>query len=361
MLRAAPRRVAYAAAVVALSTPLLPNAEEARSADRDEAQQASMTEGAEAAAPTLDFSGLLEVEAFAGEDFMDNDVSDLLLATVELGAEARITRMISANVLLLFEEDTEEDIEVDEATITLEPPQTALQIKAGRFYVPFGAFETAFIDDPLPLEIGETRKTAVRAGVARHGFRFGAWAFKGDTDDDAIGQYGLDAGYRHTGEALTLATGVSAISSIADADVLSEAISAPDDLEDTVAGLNAHAHLEAGDWAVTGEYVSALDAFDAGELAFDGRGAQPGAGQVELAYALDWRGTPVTTAVGLQGTDEALALGLPEERALAGITAEPWRATSISLQLAHDRDYDRGDGGTGEDSNTATVQLAVSF
>lgn len=47
-----------------------------------------MTEGAEAAAPALDFSGLLEVEAFAGEDFMDNDISDLLLATVELGAEA---------------------------------------------------------------------------------------------------------------------------------------------------------------------------------------------------------------------------------------------------------------------------------
>jgi hypothetical protein len=140
--------------------------------------------------------------------------------------------MISANVLLLFEEDTEEDIEVDEATITLEP-QTTLQIKAGRFYVPFGKFETAFIDDPLPLEIGETRETAVRAGVARHGLRLGAWAFKGDTDDDAIGQYGLDAGYRHTGEALTLATGVSAISSIADADVLSEAIPASDDLEDT--------------------------------------------------------------------------------------------------------------------------------
>jgi hypothetical protein len=66
----------------------LATAEEARSADRDEAQQASMTEGAEAAAPALDFSGLLEVEAFAGEDFMDNDISDLLLATVELGAEA---------------------------------------------------------------------------------------------------------------------------------------------------------------------------------------------------------------------------------------------------------------------------------
>lgn len=107
--------------------------------------------------------------------------------------------------------------------------------------------------------------------------------------------------------------------------------------------------------------MSAIDAFDAAELAFAGRGAEPGAWQLELAYALDWRGTPVTTAVGLQGTDEALALGLPEERALAGITAEPWRATSISLQLAHDRDYDRDDGGTGEDANTATVQLAVSF
>jgi len=34
-------------------------------------------------------------------------------------------------------------------------------LTAGQLYVPFGAFETGLISDPLTLEIGETRESTV--------------------------------------------------------------------------------------------------------------------------------------------------------------------------------------------------------
>jgi hypothetical protein len=314
--------------------------------------------------PRLELNGLVEVEASAAEGFDGDDTSDLILATVELGAEARINRAVSANVLLLFEEDTREDIEVDNAFVTVAPPEQPFDLKAGRFYVPFGRYNTALIDDPLPLELGETRETAVRAGYAQSGFEIGAWAFKGDSDGNNIGQYGLHARYRRDGELLNLAIGVSLISSIADADNLTALIEATgrvDQLDEAVSGWNTHARIASGGWTLTGEYLAAADAFAASEFAFQGSGAQPEAWQLELAYQLPWQRLPVTTALGLQGTDEALALGLPEQRALAGITVEPWQATSLSLQLAHDRDYGTSDGGSGNSAESALVQLAVSF
>ena len=43
------------------------------------------------------------------------------------------------------------------------------------------------------------------------------------------------------------------------------------------------ARLRYGDIAVMGEYLAALDNFQTGELAFDGRGAEPSAWMLEAA------------------------------------------------------------------------------
>lgn len=342
-----------------------PSDESGSDKSRNVARQASRAEQPQRQTkprwPRIDVGGLVEVEGVAGEDFAGEGLSDLLLATVELGAEARINRAISANVLLLFEEDSDEDIEVDEATIDIEPPTRPYSLRAGRFYVPFGVFQTAFIDDTLPLALGETRETAIRAGVGTHGFDLGAWVFKGNTDDDNLGQFGVDASFSHQADGWALDTGVSLINSIADSGSLQEALPNTEDLDDEVLGWNPHARLEAGNWTLTGEYIAALEPFESDELAFDGSGAQPEAWQLEVGYEVPWGLMPVTTAVGWQGTDEALALGLPAQRFLAGVSVEPWQATSLSLQLARDEDYDRGNGGTGHDSETAKVQMAVSF
>lgn len=109
------------------------------------------------------------------------------------------------------------------------------------------------------------------------------------------------------------------------------------------------------------EYLAATDAFRAGELAFDGGGAEPAAFQLELAYEFAIGQLPATASAGLQGTQEALALGLPEQRLLAGLSVEPWTDTSVSIEWAHDEDYALAEGGTGDSADTLTLQLAAGF
>jgi len=83
-------------------------------------------------------------------------------------------------------------------------------------------------------------------------------------------------------------------------------------LQDYVGGYDLYGSANIGDFTVIAEYLAAADAFDASELVFDGQGAEPRAYQAELGYGFEWAGMPATASVGLQGTDEALALGLPE-------------------------------------------------
>ncbi len=295
------------------------------------------------------------------EAFQGNDFSDVTVATIEPTVQAHFNDTVSAQVRLLFEEDTTEHIEVDRATITVAPPDSPFNLTAGRYYVPFGSYQTAFIDDTLALEIGETRETTLRAGVGANGFDLGVWAFNGDSGDDSVSELGANAGYHHDGAHWAVDIGLGVSSNLADSDVLRVTVIDVDSLDNSVTGLATHARLEAEQWAFTGEYVSALDAFEANELAFDGDGAQPAGWQLEIARELKVMDTPVTAALGWQGTDEALAVGLPAQRWLAGLTVTPWTATDVSLQLPRDRDYDASEGGTGEHAHSATVQLAVSF
>ena len=67
----------------------------------------------------VSLSGLIEVEANVGDNFKGDDESDVALATVELGIDAQINEWVSGHILLLWEEDDTEPIDVDEGTITI--------------------------------------------------------------------------------------------------------------------------------------------------------------------------------------------------------------------------------------------------
>lgn len=314
----------------------------------------------------IDWSGLIEVEMFSAEDFSGSDSTDVELATLELGAEAAVNDWVTANALLLYEGGTPEDVEVDEAIITIAPPDGPWSATAGRTYVPFGAFETAFISDPLPLEVGETQETAVIGGLGAGPVHGAAYVFNGDSNDgggDDIEHFGLSAVLEGGDGDVGYRAGVGYISSIADTDGISGAIPGPalDSLDDYVGGIDLHASLATGPVTFIAEYLAATDAFDAGELAFDGGGAEPAAWQTEVGFGFELAGAPATASLGIQGTDEAVALGLAETRVLAGLAVEPWEATTVALELKSEDDYDTSDGGSGNSADALTVQLATAF
>jgi len=313
-------------------------------------------------------SGVVEVEAASAKDFDGADISDITLSTLALGLDAEITEWVNAHVLLLYEEYVTEPMDLDEGTITIgNLEKFPLYLNAGKMYVPFGSFESNMISDPLTLELGETRESAVLGGFAASSFYGSFYAFNSDInetgDDNKIASFGANAGYDYLKDDMSLDLGAGWINNIAAADILSGYFYLADitEVQDYPSGLTAHLTLGYGPFMLIGEYLGALDAFDANELDFNGTGAEPSAWNLEVAYTREIKGKETTFAVGYQKSDEALALELPEERILGCIGVEIWKYTSLAVEYLHDEDYSVADGGTGNDANAATVQLAVVF
>ena len=309
-------------------------------------------------------SGVVELEAASAEDFNGNDTSDITLATVELGLDAEINEWVNAHILLLWEEDDTEPVDLDEGTITLgNLEKFPLYLTAGKMYVPFGSFESNMISDPLTLELGETRESAALVGFEASSFYGSFYAFNSDInetgDDDTIASFGANAGYGYENDNMSLDIGADWVNNIAAADIFSDA--GITEVQDYPSGLTAHLTIGYGPFMVIGEYLGALDAFQGDELDFNDTGAEPSAWNIEAAYTHEIKGKETTFAVGYQKTDEALALGFPEERILASIGVEIWKYTSLALEYLDDEDYSLADGGTGNDANAATIQLAVEF
>jgi hypothetical protein len=247
------------------------------------------------------------------------------------------------------------------AIISIADPDGPWGIVAGQQYLPFGTFETAMISDPLTLEIGETRETAVLAGLEMNGFIGGVCLFNGDKDDgdDDINDYGAVLRYSQESDEMSFDVNVGYISNIGDADGFDDFLD--DEIEDDVEGFTTSVVFTPGPFTFITEYIAAMDDFDEADLAFNDDGAEPEAFNIEAAYGFMLAGKETTVAIDYQETDEAVALELPEERIRAGISVGIMEDTTLSFEYAHDDDYSSSDGGSGGDTDTVTGQLAVEF
>lgn len=128
----------------------------------------------------IKLSGAIEIEAgFEDNGIDDEKNSDISLATAELGVEVTPMDWLTGFALLSWE-DEDEKIIFDEAHITLGGSDAIpFYVQAGKFYMPFGVFETNMISDPLTLEFGEIVDTGAQAGIAMAGFRGSVYGFSG--------------------------------------------------------------------------------------------------------------------------------------------------------------------------------------
>jgi hypothetical protein len=309
-------------------------------------------------------SGLLEVEAGFSRDYDDNNESDITLATAALDIDIDLHKYVDAHIMFLWEEDDTEPVDIDEGYIVIGNTEFfPLYVQAGKLYVPFGNFESNMISDPLTLEIGETRETAVVFGGEYEGFHASTYAFNGDVDesgdDDQIKCFGLEAGYTFENETFGLDVGAGWMNNIADSDTLGDTL--PGEIEDYVDGITAHAIVSWQGFKLIGEYLGAMDDFEVAELEFKGKGAQPEAWNIELGYTFEIASHETVFAVAYQGTDEALALELPEERYMGTAGVGLVDGLSLALEYAHDKDYDKKEGGSGDSADTLTLQMALEF
>ena len=351
-----------AAAALGASVPVAADEVELRQEIRhlkERVDELEQEKGAPALPAGLEFGGLVEAEGFWADDFAGARESDIVLATVELGLHAIVSPWVEGKLLFLYEED-ETDFGIDEGFITLgNPAVSPFHVSAGQMYVPFGNFTTGLISDPLTLEVAETNESVLQVGFERAGIYGSVYAFKGDVSDggsDTVEAFGGNLGFNRGG----LNAGIGYLSNLGDGDLVQEEL-ATTDLQDYVGGVTAYGIYESNGLTAVAEYVTATDSFQASELAFDGAGAEPSAYNLELGYGIDVVGRPSELTVAYQGTEEALALGLPETRLMAGLSVSLNHAAALSFEYARDDDYAVNEGGTGETADMVTVQLAAGF
>jgi hypothetical protein len=324
-------------------------------------------------ADKITLSGLIEAEAYY-EDYdydtpaeKDEDSSDITLATVELGIDVDIIKHVKGHLLFLWEEDDTEPVDVDEGYITLDGEDVVpLYLNVGKLYVPFGNFGSHFISDPLTLELGETRESALTVGYVNEWMDLSISAFNGDIDetgeDNHIETYVAAASFSVPEEFSSnfgIRAGVSYISNIADSDSLQDEdddenkIITGGEVKDYVEGLSAFLSIAYMDKLFFEcEYLGSLDEFKANELSFDGgKKFQPETWNFELAYAATDR---LEVAVKYEGGDD-LGDFLPEDQYGAAITYGLFENTSLALEYLHGK-FENDD-----ERDLVTTQLAVEF
>ena len=287
--------------------------------------------------------------------------SEITLATGEIFFEAQINRYTRGVLHFLWEQGSTEPVDLDEGFILLgQTEDMPFYFLGGRIYPAVGLFDSYLISDPITKNVFETQASAAEVGWAGSWVNVSAGLFNsdvhesGDDPDSQINTYyarvQLESPEGALGE-VTLHAGLAYINNIAASNTLRDEV--PDQrLSSLVAGLSAMLAVEYKWLAFTGEYITALDDFKAGELSFaDDHTARPKAWNLELAFMpiQDW-----TVAVRYEGSSDLYSLE-PERQWGLGVAWDFLPDTTLSLEYMH------GVFKNDDERDLITTQLAVGF
>lgn len=280
----------------------------------------------EAISKNMTLSGLIEVEGSATRlqliDHSSDSASSLALSTAQVGLDAKVSEVVGVNLTLLYEDGGE--LDVDEAFMRLD--QGRWNLSAGRLYLPFGAFHSHFISDPLPLSLGETQQTALLLAYQREAFTLSAFAFNGTADKSGSEDHVNDGGISLSVTPCDgLEFGASVISDLAEsgAELLdSNAYSR------RVAGWSSYLHLQQGVLSLEAEYLAAARAFAANDLADNVN--RPQTWNLEAAWAL----IPEVELAARYGGSRELA-DAPRHEYGIDLSWSPLAATTLSVEYLH--------------------------
>lgn len=307
-------------------------------------------------ADRLSLSGLLELEGYF-ESVKDRDgnsdsQSDLTLATAQLSFGVLINEMVSGDVSLLYEED-ETDLEIDEAAINLE--YNGWFGRLGQQYVPFSPFYSHMISDPMTLELGETRETAVLGGYRTNLVAVSLFVFNGDAEEEGGEDHIDDCGVHLTVYPTPgLEVGVGYLSDLADSDA---ELLENEEYQSRTGGASAYFVWEFSDYGLSAEFVGAAEDFDAEDLDMngDGNGDRPMAWNTEFAW---YPQSFLEFAVRVEGSDEYY--DQPELQYGAKVGWSPMDHLSLALEYLHG-EFDKEFSDDLDKRELVVTQLALEF
>ena len=315
----------------------------------------------------LKIGGTVEIEATNNESFTaDTTSSDLALAKATLYFEAQPHEMLQTYIAGVFNDGTA-SIDLDEGWVKVgETDDVPAYVKAGSFVVPFGAFNTNMLADPLGLTLAETSEAPVQVGYSVGGLSGSVFAFNGDTQEigegDHFDKFGANLAFSTEVSGASIDLGLSYINAIGESDTIEGAMgSATAMAGDNPSGIGLNAMVTSGPFNAIFEYITATDDFDSGDVAFNGNNAQPAAYQFEVGYTTSLLEKDLVLAATYQTSEESQALGIAEEQYGVAATYSYLPGLDIGVEFMHQEDYSSSDGGTGLDGHNATLKLMGSF
>lgn len=262
---------------------------------------------------------------------------------------------------------------------------------AGQIYLPFGRYSSAMVSSPLTTSVARVKARPFILGYKSQqssGPYAAVYAFRSETTLGHVGVGGVNAGYTIERGNVTGDLGGGWIASMNDAMGMQingaetgyfggfSSATNGNEAVNKVPGVNVHGNISFDRYNLTAEWVGASHAFRSQDLSFNGRGAQPQAGQLEASMTFKAFDKPASIGLGYQWTREALALNLPKERFSGVFNISIWKDTVESLEYRHEKDYGQyqfANGaapfdlfnlniiGTGKTADTILAQIGVYF
>jgi hypothetical protein len=351
--------------------------------------------------PIIALSGKLEPLVSFNNPYYGNSTGDLNLGSTELDVAAALNEYVEGFIGIVYD-DAPPSIggqRVSNSAFSLSLgfvnignlDRSPFYFTGGQLYAPFGRYSTSMVSGTLPMLVGRTLTRPFIFGYKTQegsGPYVAGYGFQADTSLGGSGAGGVNVGYTLELPVIHGDFGVGFINTIADSLGMQSnnssigyfgGFASPTNGSELVAkvpGLNFHANFSIDRFNFAAEWLEATQGFRQQDLSFDGKRAQPSAGQLETSMTFRVFNKPATVGVGYQWTQQALALNLPEQRVLGVFNISFWRDTIESLEFRHDMDYhvtQYANGaapagvvnsniiGSGKAANTVTAQLGVFF
>ena len=341
--------------------------------------------------PMIQMSGTIQGQFYSSAAFTANSVaagdftSGITLAASEIDMNVLASSWASGFMALAFNgsptstgnREPVSTIYLKRGFLTLGNLNRApVYLTFGQMYAPFGAYISGLVSTPLTNSMMQIRTPVAVLGYFKNNLNVSTYAYEGSQTsggDSILKQGGVNATYQLPfGSANNSVTfGGGWVSNIADSQGMQgtgystvnnqfsgfAATATTNNLAHAVDGLDANANLVMSGFTLIGEYMSAARSFAAQDLTFDGNGALPSVGRVELDYVLPFfpKKTATTLGISYDRAWEALGLNLEKAKYAVFINTSIWRETIESFEYDYQKDYGTGDTATGAGGPTSIV------
>lgn len=334
-----------------------------------------------ASKPQVILSGKLEGQAIWQDPYNGQDTSSIDLVTAELDTYLEVSPWASGFMAIEYNNSSlnqvllgsgnpvnNSNIFLNRGYITIgNLSKSPIYFNTGQMYVPFGAYSTYMLTNPVTKVLGRTNTRAAELGYSKDGLNFSVYAFNGSatTGSGQVDNWGLNGNYDFNFGEYNATLGAGFINDLSDAQGAQQTGSGTsgtfqgfsqspvsETLVHYVPGVDLNAYLSRGPLYFAAEGIMATREYDPTDMSFNGVGAQPKAAHFELGYIFKAFEKRSTFSIAYEETWEALALGLAKNSYVATLNTSIWKNTVETLEFRHDVNYASGDTSAGACSFT---------